>query len=80
MNDKHWLVRPSTIRLLWVVFAVVLALTVVAQVFVHMHPHFEIEALFGFYAWYGFGVCVLMVIAAKLLGFVLKRKETYYDE
>ena len=28
--DDHWLVRPKTIRLLWIVFIAVLALTVLA--------------------------------------------------
>ena len=34
-----------------------LALTVIAEFFVHLHPHFEIEGLFGFHAVYGFIAC-----------------------
>lgn len=79
VDDKHWLVRPRTIRLLWVGFGVILALTVVAGLFVHQHVYFGIEDSFGFFAWYGFVTCVAMVVLAKLLGIFLKRPDDYYD-
>ncbi len=56
-----------------------LALTVVAEFVVHLHPHFEIESWFGFSAWYGFGTCIVMIVVAKALALVLKRRDTYYD-
>lgn len=34
---------------------------------------------FGFYAWFGFGSCVALIVAALALGKVLKRKDDYYD-
>ena len=43
-------------------------------------PHFEIERLFGFNAAYGFLVCAAMILAAKLVGALLKRPDSYYDE
>lgn len=78
-NGKHWLVQPRTIRRLWVVFGVILGLTVVAGPFVHQHVYFGIEDSFGFYAWYGFVTCVAMVVVAKLLGIFLKRPDDYYE-
>lgn len=75
---KAWLYRPESIRLLWIVFAVILAGTVLAQFLVHMHPHFEAESWFGFNAIYGFVACVAMVLFAKLLGLALKRPDDYY--
>ena len=78
-EQKHWLVRPETIRKLWLVFAGILALTVFAGLFVEQYDHFGIEASFGFYAWYGFVTCVAMVVGAKLLGIFLKRPDDYYD-
>ena len=78
-QDDHWLVRPSTIRLLWIVFIVVLALTVLADFFVDHHGKFGIDGTIGFYAWYGFLSCVVLVFGAKALGVFLKRKDTYYD-
>ncbi len=79
MQD-HWLARDSTIRLLWRVFIAVLVLTVLAEFAVDMHPHFSIESLPGFGAWYGFFACAAMIVFAKLLGAVLKRPDRYYDE
>lgn len=77
-DSDHWLVRPKTIRLLWWLFGVILALTVAGQYFIHFHAYFEVDGWFGFYAAYGFATCVGMVVLAKLLGFVLKRPDDYY--
>lgn len=79
-HQKHWLVRPKNIRRLWWIFAVILALTVLAQAFVHVHAYFGVDGWFGFSAAYGFLTCVAMVIFAKLLGMLLKRPENYYDK
>ncbi len=79
MRD-HWLARPETIRLLRRAFLAVLACTVLAELLVEREPHFRIEALFGFGAWYGFGACALLILAARALGFLLKRSERYYDD
>jgi len=54
----HWLVRPATIRKLWWIFGAVLALTVAAQFFVHVHGYFGIDKWPGFNAGYGFLACV----------------------
>jgi hypothetical protein len=79
MNDKpHWLEQPRNIRLLWRGFIVVLVLTVLAQLLVDLHPHFEIEAVFGFNAWFGFGVCAAMILFAKALALLLKRPDDHY--
>lgn len=84
-NTKHWVYREENRRKLWIAQYVVLALALVPEFFVHHHPHFEeqgihIDASWGFYGWYGFITCAAMVVVAKLLGFLLKRKDTYYDD
>lgn len=79
-SSDHWLVRPATIRKLWWIFGGILALTVLAQIFVHVHAYFTVDAWPGFYAGYGFLACVAMVVFAKLLGLALKRPVDYYDE
>lgn len=76
---------PKTIRTLWTVFLVVLALLVAADVIVQQDPHhhasFGIDGTFGFYSWYGFAVCAAMVLVSKfVVGLILKRKDTYYDD
>ena len=86
-DDRHWLDDPAHVKLLWRGFLVVLALTVVAELFVHLHPHFEIESVFGFSAWFGFGACAAVTHAQRnqhagqrRLALVLKRPDTYYGQ
>lgn len=78
-NDEHWLDKPQNIQKLWRGFLLVLVLTVVAELFVDLHPHFEIEGWMGFNAAYGFSTCLLMIVAAKLLGVLFKRPDTHYE-
>lgn len=79
-EQKHWLVRPESIRKLWIGFIVVLGLTVLADFAIKKHGHFTLENSFAFNAWYGFAACVSMVLITKLLAFLLKRKDSYYEE
>jgi hypothetical protein len=89
MSDKpkqdpatlHWLVRPKTIKLLWVVGLLSLAAITALSLTAHPHATFGIEGTPAFYSWYGFVTCVAMVVFAKfVLGKLLSRKDTYYDE
>jgi len=83
-DDKkqlHWLVRPKTIKGLWI--GGILSLVVLTALSLTVHPHatFGIEATPAFYSWYGFLTCVAMVIFAKfVLAKMLSRKDTYYDD
>ncbi len=79
-EPTHWLAKPQTIRGIWVVFGLVLVGLLAGDAFVEHYEHFGLDGVFGFYAWYGFGSCVLMVLVAKLLGALLKRSDTYYRE
>jgi hypothetical protein len=78
-DHDHWLVRASTIRGLWMISIGALAVLVALDLVVAHHPHFGIDATFGFGAWYGFAACVVLVLFAKLVGNLLKRPDTYYD-
>ena len=78
--DDAWLARPSTIRLLWWVFAVLLARTVAAQGLFKVKGYFGAEGWFAFGAVYGFLSCLAMVLVAKGLGYLLKRPHDYYRE
>ena len=79
-EDDAWLARPSTIRLLWRVFAVVLAVSVAAQLLFKVKGYFTVDGWLGFGAIFGFLSCVAMVLFAKVMGWVLKRDEDYYAE
>jgi UDP-N-acetylmuramyl pentapeptide phosphotransferase/UDP-N-acetylglucosamine-1-phosphate transferase len=76
----HWLDDPRNVRRLWRGFLAVLALTVLAELVVALHPHFAVEALFGFHAAFGFLACAAMIAAAKALGALLKRPDRHYEE
>ena len=78
-EGKHWLVRRRSIRVLWIVFVAVLAVLAVGDVFLYGHPYFGLDGTFAFYAWYGLLTCVVMILLAKAMGVLLKRKDTYYD-
>jgi uncharacterized membrane protein len=78
--DDHWLTRPATIKRLWMIFAAVLAATVLVEIWIPNDPHFQVERLFGFYAGYGLVACAVMILGAKALGALLKTRDTYYEE
>ncbi len=79
-HDKHSLVRRRTIRGLWIVSSMVLAITVLFDLVIDQYVIFGVEGIFGFAAWYGFLTCVAMILAAKGLGFFLKRTDRHYDD
>ena len=79
-EQDHWLARPETIRKLWIALYAFLALLLAGGVVFPVHPHFELDGVFGFAAWFGFGACVALVVVAKSLSVFLKRPDTYYDD
>lgn len=79
-SSDHWLVRPSTIRRLWIAGIGVLMLTLLAEFYIPTKGYFGLDDWPGFGAGFGFLSCLLMVLVAKGLGFILKRDEDYYAE
>ncbi|MEO1206935.1 MAG: hypothetical protein AAFV45_11440 [Pseudomonadota bacterium] len=79
-HEKTWLDEPRTIDTLIYGLSAVCALLVVIDPFLGRHGKFEIETLWGFYAFCGFVGCVGVVLIAKLLRTVVKQPEDYYDE
>ena len=77
--DDHWLVRPTTIRLLWAAFLAVLLILLFLDV-LRTEAHFPLEATFGFAAWFGFLSCVGMIAFAKAIALFLKRPDAHYDD
>lgn len=63
-------------RLVWSVLAGVLALT--PEFLVERYRYVDIDR-FGFYAWFGGGMCALMLLVALLVGKLIKREDDYYD-
>ena len=77
-SPEEW--NPKVLRKLWILLWVICGLGLVAEFFIHPHPHFEGTGFFGFNALLGFVACSVMIIVAKLLALVLKRKPDYYDK
>jgi sterol desaturase/sphingolipid hydroxylase (fatty acid hydroxylase superfamily) len=79
MKEKHWLVRPQTVRRLWFGFGAVLVLLVLLDFFGTHQAKFTLDGWFGFYAVFGFLACIVLVFGSKALGLLLKRPDDYYD-
>lgn len=79
-EQDHWLVRPSSIRLMWRVLIGVLVLLVALQAVIKIKGYFVVDGWFGFAAAFGFLSCLAMVLFAKGLGLFLKRPEDYYAD
>jgi len=65
---------------MWKIFIAALAATVAAQLFIESHPHFAVERLFAWNALYGFLACAALILLARALGLLLKRRDDYYDD
>ena len=66
-------------KIIWVLIIVCAGLFV-ADAFYTKHPYFSAERWFGFYALYGFLMCVGLVLAAKIMRRFLMRDEDYYEK
>ncbi len=63
----------------WLVGGLVLLAPLVWESLIEHPPHIVFD-VFGIYAWFGFGACLLLVLVALLVGRVLKRGDDYYDD
>jgi len=79
-GSKHLFDNPKNVKraihLLYAVCGVALLFDFV----VHRHVDHPWESMFGFYALYGFGACVLLVLIAKEMRKIVMRGEDYYDD
>lgn len=86
-DETGWFDRPRSRRLLWILLWTACASTVVAELMLQLehrrHGHFgehSADGWWGAYSVLGFAGCALMIVAAKVLGFWLKKPEDYYQE
>ncbi len=81
LDEKpRWLDDKRNVKKIVWALVVVCAGLFGADAFYHKHPYFEVETYFGFYAIYGFVMCVGLVLAAKWMRTILMRDEDYYDK
>ncbi len=78
-DRTYWLDNPGNVtKVVWGLCGIC-GLLFLADAFYHKHPHFAAENIFGFYAIFGFVVCVALVLVAKWMRTFLMRREDYYD-
>ncbi len=74
----HWLTRATTIRRIWHVSTALLAVIVLLEWLVPIKGYFVLDGWPGFGAVFGFLSCLVMVLATKAIGYLLKRSQDYY--
>ncbi len=83
MSDQdrsHIFDNPRNVkRVIYGLYAIC-AISLAAEFFIHRHVDHPWEALFGFYSFYGFVACVILVLVAKEMRKILMRKDDYYDD
>ena len=79
-EKKYYLDQAANVNFILRIFYVLCGLLVVVDIFYHRHVVHAWEALFGFYALYGFIACVALVLIATQLRKLLMRDENYYDD
>ena len=71
--------NPRNVSRLLNVFYILCIILFVSDFLFHRHVSNDWESLTGFYAFFGFVACVVLVLVAKQMRKVLMRKEDYYD-
>jgi len=78
-HKRYWLDRPENVtklyRTAWVIGLGLIALELTMQ----RHEALALAGWFAFYALFGFVACVALVLTAKALRRLLKRREDYYE-
>ena len=78
--NQHWIPKKENIKKLWFFSILLLASLVLIQIILPIKGHSEVESWIGFGAWFGFIACILMILFSKILGYVVKRSEDYYEK
>ena len=80
VQNKGWFDEKRNVRKIVWALVLICAGLFAADGFYHKHPYFAVETFFGFYAIYGFIMCVGLVLGAKVMRKFLMRDEDYYDK
>ena len=89
MEKKHIFDNPRNVkRFLIIFFSSVISLLVIDAVYIYLsekhiierHAYYKWEEAFGFYAFFGFVSCVVLVLISKyILRPLVMRKEDFYE-
>lgn len=79
-EKKYWLDDPHNVKKIVYTLYTVCALLLGADLLYDKHTYFGFENWFGFFGLFGFIACCCLVLVAKVVRKLLKRKEDYYDK
>lgn len=83
-NKKNYFLETiegqKKFRIIFYIFlCLIIVIDLVAYFFFERHGHFPWEEVPIFNAVYGFTACVSLIFVAKILRWIVKRKEGYYE-
>lgn len=76
---KHLFDNPRNTRRVVRALVAVSVVLALLDLVLHRHSLHPWEGVIGFYALYGFGACVVLVLLAKEMRKLLMRDEDYYE-
>lgn len=79
-TDDSFFDNPKMIQRLLRIFYSICFFLVAVDFIIHRHISTDVERIPAFYAIYGFVVCAVLVIVARLLRKLLMREEYYYSD
>ena len=79
VEKQHLFDNPRNVSLVIGSLYIVCILLFLLDFVLHRHATNEWDGFSGFYALFGFTACVTLVLIAKQMRRILKRKEDYYD-
>jgi len=78
-EKTHVFDNPKNVKRVILFLFVICGISLGLDFVIHRHVDHPWEAMFGFYALYGFAACVVLVLIAKEMRKVIMRAEDYYD-
>ena len=76
---RYWLDDSRNVDKIFWGLCLLCLLLVLPEFFYHRHDPFSWAGWIGFYGVYGFVSCVGLVVLAKQMRKIVKRREDYYD-
>jgi hypothetical protein len=81
VEGTHDPAHGKRVKLAWRLFGVALVLVLAAELFVgSTGRRFGMQGWFGIGAWFSFLACVVLVALARLVGWIARRPERYYED
>jgi len=81
VESGHDPVQGKRVKLAWRLFGIALVLVLAAELFIgSTGGRFGMEGWFGIGAWFSLLSCVVLVGLARLVGWIARRPERYYED